>query len=163
MSDFDPLVSFAQWFVLQKIDCLNPVAVYNFGQVVSLVLYRKAPFQAELFIVVPGGGFPEEHRHPNVDSFEVDMFGDIALTVNGKPGEPVFTNRSDGSDKPLSFTRVRPTDFHGANSIKNGGSFLSIQHWLNGVEPTSVGLNWEGTPVSEEHSNLLDPFEMVKK
>jgi hypothetical protein len=155
---FDVLAQFAQWFVWQKVDSLIPVAVYNYGQTVSLVLFRQPPFQVEMFIVVPGGGFPEEHRHPNVDSYEVDLYGDIQLSVNGVRAVPVAVPRSNGNAKPIYFTRVTEKDFHGAESMSAGGAFLSIQHWLNGKDPSSVGLDWVGSAVSAEHERLLDPF-----
>jgi hypothetical protein len=40
--------------------------------------------------------------------------------------------------------RIRPGVLHGANVGPKGAAFLSLQHWLEGVAPTSVGLDWEG-------------------
>ena len=130
----------------------SPAAVYDYGFIRSLVVYRKAPFQVELFLVAPGGGFPQEHRHPNVDSFEVHIFGDLPLTINGVRAIPTIVNPK--GDRPIHISRVLETDWHGAAIMPNGGAFFSIQYWLNGVPPTSVGLNWEGSPVSSEHAIL---------
>lgn len=146
---FDPLSAFALWFLDQQFMQLSPAGVYDFGDVRSVVLYRSGAFQAELFIVKPGGKFPDEHRHPNVDSYEVHVWGDIPLFVNGQPAAPIGLQCLDG--RTVDLTRVRETDWHGAEVFVEGGAFLSLQYWLNGIEPTSVGLDWEGNPVSTVH------------
>ena len=43
--------------------------------------------------------------------------------------------------------RVLPNAVHGAKAHKDGGCFMSVQHWLNGVSPSSVGNDWK----KEEH------------
>ena len=48
--------------------------------------------------------------------------------------------------------RVKPNDLHGGTASKNGGSFISIQKWLNGVEPTHVSSNWDGNSMGTKHS-----------
>lgn len=150
----DVLEQFTSWFLQQPLILLSPVQVYHFDPVDSLVLYRKPPFQVELFVIKNDGGFPEEHRHPDVDTIEVHLCGDIPLTINGKPPQSLFVPRPP--IEPLCLNRIRPTDYHGAEKVPGGGAFLSIQHWLNGVTPTSVGLNWEGSPTSLTHAELLD-------
>src|SRR5262249_10773925 len=62
--------------------------VYDYGDIRSLVLDREPPFQTEFFLVKPGAGFPLEHRHPHVDSFECHVWGQIYLTINGRPSQP---------------------------------------------------------------------------
>jgi hypothetical protein len=152
-TEVETLESFAQWFFTQRLMAMTPVALYDYGGIRSLVLHRSAPFQVELFMVAPGAGFPVEHRHPHVDSIEVDMFGEIRLTVNGKRRRPTAIIRQDGG-RTYCLNRVRETDWHGASIMSNGGAFLSIQQWHTGVLPTSVGLDWEGIPVSKEHAGL---------
>ena len=152
---FDTLECFAEWFLQQRLMAMMPVAIYDYGGIRSLVLYRDATFQAELFVIAPGAGFPEEHRHPHVDTFEVDIFGDIRLTINGKRRRPTAIIRQD-HERPFCMNRVRETDWHGASIMSEGGAFLSIQHWRDGVAPTSVGLDWEGTPVSPEQRALQE-------
>jgi len=48
--------------------------------------------------------------------------------------------------------RVKPGDWHGAIASKNGGAFISIQHWLNGVKPTHIGADWQGTTMGDKHT-----------
>lgn len=60
---FDILVAFADWFLVQPMMSFTPVAVYDYGPIRSLAIYRDGPLQVELFLVAPGSGFPEEHRH----------------------------------------------------------------------------------------------------
>ena len=83
------------------------------------------------------------------------IWGDIKLTINSQPSTPVVIPQGDGKPN-IYITRVRETDWHGANVMTDGGAFLSIQHWRNGVAPSSVGLDWEGTPVSSEQRALQE-------
>ncbi len=48
--------------------------------------------------------------------------------------------------------RVKPNDLHGGTASKNGGAFISIQHWLNDVDPTHVSSNWDGNSMGKQHS-----------
>ena len=41
------------------------------------------------------------------------------------------------------FIRVNANDWHGATVGNMGGSFLSVQHWKNGTNPSSVHWDWE--------------------
>lgn len=165
---FRSLSAFAKWFMAQPLSALRPpgAAVYHYetkaGAVHGIVLYRKAPFQVELFSGVPGRvqglDFPE-HRHPNVDSIEVFLCGEVAFSLNGIASpftEGLGELAADGaSAKCGKRVRVRPTDWHSAVLGPESGAFLSIQHWLNGVEPTSVGLDWDGVDhISVAHGVL---------
>ena len=154
---FRSLSAFAKWFMAQPLSALRPpaAAVYHYetkaGPVHGIVLYRKAPFQVELFSGVPGpvrfDDFPE-HRHPNVDSIEVLLSGSVAFSLNGD-SSPFAGHVSEVAADGASLNcgkrvRVRPEDWHSAVLGPESGAFLSIQHWLNGVQPTSVGLDWDG-------------------
>ena len=98
----------------------------------GIVLYRQNEYQVELFIVKPNSEI-KPHVHPNVDSFEVYLSGDITFMCNGIIGEQHYLGTT---------TRVTPNSWHGGTIGARGGSFLSIQKWLNGVKPTFVGDDW---------------------
>lgn len=102
------------------------------GIIYGVVLYRQGPYQVQLFILPPNSVI-EPHTHPNVDSFEVFIGGDIDFFL----GDELFNQNTIGD--PI---RVAPTAWHGGKFGPNGGCFLSIQKWLNGVAPTSVGHDW---------------------
>lgn len=131
-----------------------PWVTYDFGPVVSVVLQRVPPFQAELFILKPGLGFPRAHRHPDVDSVEFVVSEYIPFFVNGRDITRVDGMRERLTNYGAKYP-VRAEDWHAVGDVPNGGSFLSLQKWKNGVEPTSVGKNWEGCPVSQQHKTLL--------
>jgi hypothetical protein len=98
----------------------------------GVVLYRKPPYQVQLFIVHPNSEIVP-HLHPNVDSFEVFVGGDISFMHNGQWFD----------QNKLGFPiRVKPNDWHGGKFGKRGGAFLSVQKWLNDVPPTSVDEDW---------------------
>lgn len=151
----DPLEAFADWFLARPIDLLRPPihGVYHYGELMSVVLYRAAQFQAELFIVQPN---PTErcgqHGHPDIDSMEVAISGELCFILDRRPIMPRKVSNAVAEDGALQLyghrVRVRPGQAHTAIVGPQGGCFLSLQHWLNGVSPSSIGLNWSG----EEHA-----------
>jgi hypothetical protein len=102
------------------------------GNLSGLVLYRSGQYQVQLFIIQEHAVI-KPHVHPNVDSYEVTVSGKVAFEVNGFRHE----NRS-----LWDHVRVLPTDVHTAYIGEGGGSFISVQKWLNGVKPTTVGHDW---------------------
>ena len=121
--------------------------------ITGLVIYRKGQFQVQLFICVPNCFIPR-HRHPNVDSFELFLYGmkfdhsDQTVIDNDMAME-----QHQGMPKHQYKTiRVKPNEWHGAIASKNGGAFISIQHWLNGVKPTHVGADWQGETMGQKHT-----------
>lgn len=128
----------------------KPIRVY--GSVTTIVLHREGQFQTELVISHPGSPeWPGEHRHPNVDSIEVEIFDCHGLTRNGE-----FVTKPDLVYEGRYFVHLSPNDYHGSKANVNGISLLSCQKWLNGVEPSSVGLDWDGEPVHEKHAELIE-------
>lgn len=155
---FRDVAEYARWFFEQPMTMLRPPArdaVRHFvdagGEVRSVVLHRHGQFQTELLSVIPrpgNAGLPE-HRHPNVDTVEVFLAGEFGFTKNGRlvnRGGRVSPIGADGVAQLCGLqVRVRPQDLHGAAPLGEGGwVFLSLQHWLNGVPPSSVGLDWAG-------------------
>jgi hypothetical protein len=99
------------------------------GALYGVVLYRQAPYQVQMFIIPPNCEI-DDHVHPNVDSYEVYLSGDIKFRIEGKIVED-------------NVIRVYPTASHGGSFGPRGGCFVSVQKWLNGVIPTSVGADWK--------------------
>lgn len=147
MAEAPSLEGFVQYFLMQNFKQIAPVEFYDFGNVLSQVLYRDAPWQVEFVILRAGNAFPRQHRHPDVDAYEYDLSG----------GTPFFVNGVKPSDwkESHALVRVRSTDWHGVGDVPRGACFLSIQEWLNGVNPSAVGLNWQGTPMSLQHRAML--------
>lgn len=107
-----------------------------------------------MFVVPPNYIIPE-HTHPNVDSFEVYMGGQIRFSHSGK-----WVISEDEFNVPTSLgypkaggktIRVRPNDLHGGVFGPAGGVFLSIQHWLNGVKPHCVAADYNGVVMGPNH------------
>lgn len=154
----DPLEKFADWFLGETFSLLRPpmYGVHYFGDLMSVILFRDDEFQAELFIVRPGATERcGEHGHPDVDSMEVAISGELYFTLEGQLVCPRRSSRqiaSDGSlEKYLHRVRVYPNQSHTAFVGKDGGCFLSLQRWLNGVKPSSIGLNWSGEEHAAQH------------
>jgi len=122
--------------------------------VTGLVLHRDRQFQVQLFTVAPFTTIPV-HVHPNVDSYEYYLSG-MQFSYKNK------YLIQEQMAHPGLIIRVKEGEKHGASSGKNGGSFLSFQHWLNGVKPTSVGNDWEeGDTMGVNHSRQIKEMNYV--
>ncbi len=133
MSNFDDLEAFLHWWLNTRPINTPQSHETNFnGSLSGVVLFRQDEYQVQLFIVKPNSVI-EPHIHPNVDSFEVFMGGDIDFVCD----DVWYKQNALGS-----HIRVKPSSWHGGNFGEKGGCFLSVQKWLNGVKPTSVGDDW---------------------
>lgn len=129
----DNLEEFKDWWLATRMmntpkdSSLNYVADTH-----GVVLYRHNEYQVEMFLVKPNSEIVP-HIHPNVDSFEVFVSGDINFMCDDK-----------WHDQNIISTdiRIKPNSWHGGLFGKQGGCFLSVQKWLNGVPPSFVGNDW---------------------
>jgi hypothetical protein len=141
---FDDLAHFKDWWLSTRpLNTPKENALSHVAETHGVVLYRQEPYQVELFNVKPNSEIPA-HVHPNVDSFEVFMGGDIAFMCN----DLWYSQDNIGAS-----IRVLPNSYHGGKFGDRGGCFLSVQKWLNGVSPKFVGDDWadkEGTHSYEE-------------
>jgi hypothetical protein len=107
----------------EKVTCIN--------------LYRHGAYQVQLVVVPPNSAI-RQHIHPNMDSYEVYNSGSLVLDVDGVIYGP----------EPAPPVRILPTSWHGspkgAGLSLTGGSFFSVQNWLNGHLPTCAGCDWLG-------------------
>ena len=74
--------------------------------------------------------------------------------------------KAPDSNLPISHyevVRVLPECPHSAIAGKDGGSFMSVQQWLNGVEPTSVGNDWDGITMGDEHTTQVTTTEEIEQ
>lgn len=155
---FDSLQAFAEWY-LKTIGPLPLAPANGFnkaGVFTGLTLYRQGQFQVQMWLCPPESVIPD-HSHPNVDSIQVFLCGDICFRKNGELtiNQEKLDVQEDGVQALNTFsTRILPTDTHGASIGKRGGAFLTFQHWLKG-EPQSVELDWEGEPLDAEHKSKI--------
>ena len=73
------LAHFADWFLksggIKDVDAPSDKNTLLFIEGVhGITLYKKKPFQVQLFICQPNLNIPV-HTHPNVDSYEVFLYG----------------------------------------------------------------------------------------
>ena len=123
--------------------------------VTSILWYREDDIQIQLFAVPPGYIIPE-HTHPNVDSYELLVGGDIKFSKNGKwvtDSDLITAGRRSESVHPYqgSLVRVHPDTPHGGAFGPKGGIFMSIQQWLNEVEPHCVSADYDGVVMGDHH------------
>ena len=161
----DDLTTFLEWYLDagQRINTPLENSIHFVENLTSLCIYRHEPWQVELVTVKPNAYIPP-HTHPNVDSYEVALRG-VEFNSNGSTTLPMWFANKKAPDCNLSIAhynvvRVTPNDEHSAQAGPTGGCFLSVQHWLNGVKPTAVGMDWKGgSCMGESHDNQITSTE----
>jgi hypothetical protein len=153
----DELSAFAHWYLtsgdINRIYTPNKNGLLFIEGVSGIVLYRSKPFQVELFICEPNLIIPE-HTHPDVDSYELFLYG-MKFTHCGETAITEKQALEEQEGYPINAyqtIRVKPNDPHGGTASKFGGAFISIQHWLNDVDPTHVSSNWDGKSMGSNHA-----------
>lgn len=161
MSNSDELEDFLHWF-LTKAPSIGMIPFYeavdNVEGVTKILWYRRDEFQVQLFAVPPNYIIPE-HVHPNVDSFEVYLGGQINFSHGGKfvntKWEDSIPDRYGLSPFRGAVIRVRPHDIHGGVFGPAGGVFMSVQRWLNGVKPHCVAADYTGVVMGPDHASKV--------
>ena len=161
----DELTDFLEWYLDAGLRIFTPLhnSIHFVEGLTSLCIYRHEPFQVDLVTVKPDTYIPP-HTHPNVDSYEVALKG-IEFHSNGGVTLPMWFANKPSSDSNLPFAhyrvvRVLPNDEHAAKAGPEGGCFLSVQHWLNGVKPTAVGMDWKGgSCMGDNHDSQITSTE----
>jgi quercetin dioxygenase-like cupin family protein len=130
----DDLTNFRDWWLANRpFNTPEKNVLSHVADTHGVVLFRQGPYQVELFNVKPNSTIPA-HIHPNVDSYEVYVGGDIEFMREGE----LYKQHDIGGS-----IRIFPASWHGGNFGERGGCFLSIQKWLNETEPKFVGDDWD--------------------
>lgn len=154
----DNLERFLDWFLTDgpRIGMVPFTgAVGRVDGVTKVTWFKHGQFQVQLFIVSPNYIIPE-HTHPNVDSFEIYLGGQINFSHCGRYATnkwaDAVADKYGCSPERGMIIRVRPDDLHGGTFGPEGGVFMSVQHWLNGVEPHCVSADYSGIVMGPEHA-----------
>ena len=145
MNEYDATAQFFNWWCQNKPQKPPQGQIINDdGMVTEVILYRDDCYQVQQCIVSSNAELPD-HIHPEVDSFELYMSGDITFRRDGH----FFIPQRPGLDN----LRILPSSSHGGTFGPRGGTFLSIQRWLDGVEPDFISRNWEFSDPNETERN----------
>ena len=130
----------------------NNLNIYDVECFNSHIQFRNNQYQVQIFST-PSNFIIPEHKHPNVDSFEVYLSGDIDFSLEGS-----WLSNWDIKDHTfidnLFIVQVEHNAIHGAIFGEGGGRFMSVQHWINEVNPSCVGLDYDGLGVSTKQSEV---------
>ena len=133
--------------------------IYDVDGFNSHIQFRNNQYQVQIFST-PSNFIIPEHKHPNVDSFEVYLSGDIDFSLEGS-----WLSNWDIEDHTfidnLFVVQVKHDAIHGAIFGEGGGRFMSVQHWINEVNPSCVGLDYDGLGVSTKQSEV-DKVKFIK-
>ena len=116
-------------------------------------LYDDGEYRVDM-IGSNGKSIVKPHRHPDVDSFEVFMGGEIVFHMQNKEvGKDDNQYNPDvwyNGTHPLrgAWNRFTPETVHYGHSTERGGIFLSIQRWYK--------RNGESTVVDNTNVKFLD-------
>lgn len=147
------LAAFLERYFRGDLVALRPPhdAVRFVDGITTVVLYREGRFQAELVAIAPHAYIPP-HAHPDVESYEVALAGELEFFVDGLQSGFIRTPRADGLSRDLGkYVPVRSDAPHGGRAGAKGATFLSVQMWREGVEVTGVLINWEGQTMGKAH------------
>lgn len=147
------LAAFLQSYFSGESIALRPphAAVRFVDGLTTMVLYREGRYQVELVLIAPGTIIPE-HVHPDVESYEVALAGELEFYVDGRQTGYPRTARRDGCSRDLGKYVPVPADApHCGRAGAAGASFLSVQLWREGVAPSSVLINWQGETLGRMH------------
>ena len=126
--------------------------IYGVRDFKSHVQFKSGQYQVQVFSTPPFFIIPE-HKHPNVDSFEVYISGEIDFSVEG-----LWLSNKDESEytfiDDIFVVDVKHDTIHGASFGKNGGRFMSVQKWINSIDPSCVGIDYDGLGVSKKQSEI---------
>ena len=132
--------------------------VFYTDNAMSLCLFREGQYQVELYITEPNSTSPP-HTHPGVDSCFVYLAGNIQFNLEDRDNPDVSqwqTEKADGTHALFGKTVSSPDGIsHWLLIGKEGGAFLSFEYWKDKA-PVSVTMNWEGEPVGQVHSKILE-------
>lgn len=145
----DPLLAFAAWYTTWLNGNMAFAQMYAVKETklgMGMTLFELKPFRVQLFLFRSEVLIPD-HRHPDVESYEVYVAGDMELTKNGVPQtvrEAVIAQFNGVCLSNGGMIRIPANSIHGGwiNSICSGGAFLSIQYWLKNFSDGSVANNW---------------------
>ena len=116
----------------------------------GITMFRDGPFMVQQW-TCPANSEIGAHSHPHLDGYAVRIDGNIVFTVDGRIARPrgLFYG---GKKRPV--VAVPAGAEHSAVIGPVGAVFLAITEWLDGA-PTSVHLDWQGTPLDARHAAEL--------
>lgn len=158
---WETVEEFAQWYRDNGFPLRPPFEdpVYVTDISYSYVLFREGQFQVELYLIKPNSG-SGEHSHPGVENIIIPLGGDLWPSQAGwTPDMTDVLKHPSAEGTSLQFGSISPKftpEMTHALSVKErGGAVLSVEKWPDGVKPSSLSIVWEGEPVGEVHSTII--------
>ncbi len=141
----DDLTDYAQWFMAAApTHHRRPVGeVVHYDPATAIVMDRDEQFQVELYTFPAGVDIPA-HKHPNVESIEIGICGQLLVFLDGKCVQGPFSMERAAVTFMNRGFRIPANIDHYVSLGPPGGAFFSVQKWLNGKIPTSIGDDWAG-------------------
>jgi len=133
--DFKPLDHYFLNIMQRPFGTFKPISITQYGPMLGIVLDRQDYFQTELFIIPSDIKLIEYHSHPNVDVYQLNVYGDFIFESNNvQYKESAEIKRL--SEKTVAY--VAAGDIHGL-LVNSASCFMTFQYWKNGSKMDSVG------------------------
>lgn len=143
-----------RWAAKRDWTKVEPLEFTYDGGVLLEVLWREKEFQVERVTVRPNRTIPE-HRHPNVDSWELHVYGSGDAYV----GRRKYKLGTWLLRQPAM--KIPRNTWHGGTGGDGGNRWLSVQQW-HGREPTTLALDWEGRSEKTEEETETENREATR-
>lgn len=147
------LEEFVDWYLDLKMPMMIPwdAPVTCSDDATAIVLFKKPPYQAELYLVHPQQFVPH-HSHPNMEV--------MTLFLAGGSTSPTNAQQANGMGRAWGQLghKVMPGEYHGGSKRpidKNGFGLIAFQRWYNVDEMRTAAVQWKGNLAGPKQAELI--------
>lgn len=149
-ASWDGIDAFSNWYMQSSMPMMVPwdAEVIVSDDATAICLFRKAPYQVELYLVHPSVYIPE-HAHPDMETLVIHLGG-------GDRGNPTPNGLSDMWGTIGGKTAANKT--HGGASLgvsAKGYAMLTFERWPDGVPMTSAAVHWRGDTAGPKQDGII--------
>lgn len=149
-SGWESIEAFADWYMGRGAPLMVPwdAEVIASDDATAVCLFRKAPFQVELYLVHPNIAVPV-HSHPGMEALVIRLGG-------GCLGERLDNGLS--SEWGMNCGKTKEDQTHGGRGLgfsPKGYAMLTFQKWPDGVPLTSAAVHWKGDTAGPKQDAII--------
>jgi hypothetical protein len=151
--NWETVEDFTDWYINSKMPFMIPwdASVLMTDDATALCLFKKPPYQVELYLIHPKKVVPE-HCHPGLEVITMFLDGG-KLTKSDK--------FNMGQNWGLLSKKITNDEPHGGTTstqFSNGYCLLAFQKWPNDTEITSASIHWKGYTAGPIHEKLIQKY-----
>jgi hypothetical protein len=141
---------FADWYMRSGQPLMIPwdAEVIASDDATAICLFRKAPYQVELYLVHPNIAIPV-HSHPEMEAVIIRLGG-------GCLGDRLASGLS--SEWGMFGGKTKESQTHGGRGFgfsTKGYAMLTFQKWPEGAQLTSAAVHWKGDTAGPKQDAII--------